>query len=90
MFLRDKINYYIQGLPGLFFFLIFFPLIASVIVDKTVAGILFGLMITISKFFNVTLRPFDRPRFGSFNIVKTLISLFLISWLVSFLYENMI
>ena len=82
----DKISYYTLGFPGLILFLIFFPLIASMFVDNTIAGILFGFLIAISKFFNVVLRLFDIPRFGSFSIGKTLISLFLISWLVSFLY----
>ena len=90
MFSVDKINYYTLGLPGLILFLIFFPLIASMLVDNTIAGILFGFLIAISKFFNVVLRPFDIPRFGSFSIGKTLISLFLISWLVSFLYGNIV
>ena len=90
MFSADKINFYILGLPGLILFLIIFPLIASMLVGNAVAGILFGSLIAISKFFNVTLKPFDLPRFGSFSIVKTLISLFLISWLVSFLYGNIV
>lgn len=90
MFSVDKINYYTLGLPGLILFLIFFPLIASMLVDNTIAGILFGSLIAISKFFNVVLRPFDMPCFGSFSIGKTLISLFLISWLVSFLYGNIV
>jgi hypothetical protein len=90
MFSVDKINYYTLGFPGLILFLIFFPLIAYMLVDNTIAGILFGFLIAISKFFNVVLRPFDIPRFGSFSIGKTLISLFLISWLVSFLYGNIV
>ena len=58
-------------MQGLILFLIIFPLIASMFVDNTIAGILFGFLIAISKFFNVVLRPFDIPRIGSFSIGKT-------------------
>jgi len=82
---KGIINYYVTGIPGVAFLLFLFPIISYILTNSLIlSGILFGLVLTPSIFFHIKLRFFELPKLGSFSSIKSIVSIFVVSSVVSY------